>query len=87
MLIATTFPEMRTQALALATKLNDLVRIMSDIRSEGDKLKAETARLNETRTRLASLLETKKQNAVPSVRPSSSRYDKPLRKYPRTSTT
>jgi septal ring factor EnvC (AmiA/AmiB activator) len=62
MLIATTFPEMRTQALALATKLNDLVRIMGDIRSEGDKLKAETARLNETRTRLASLLETKKQN-------------------------
>lgn len=61
MLIATTFPEMRTQALALASKLNDLVRIMSDIRSEGDKLKAETARLNETRTRLASLLETKKQ--------------------------
>jgi septal ring factor EnvC (AmiA/AmiB activator) len=61
MLIATTFPEMRTQALALATKLNDLVRIMSDIRAEGDKLKAETARLNQTRTQLASLLETKKQ--------------------------
>jgi septal ring factor EnvC (AmiA/AmiB activator) len=61
MLIATTFPEMRTQALALASKLNDLVRIMSDIRAEGDKLKAETARLNQTRTQLASLLETKKQ--------------------------
>jgi septal ring factor EnvC (AmiA/AmiB activator) len=61
MLIATTFPEMRTQALALANKLNDLVRIMNDIRTEGDKLKAETSRLNETRTRLASLLETKRQ--------------------------
>ena len=61
MLIATTFPEMRAQALQLASKLNELVRVMADIRSEGDKLKAETTRLNETRTRLASLLETKKQ--------------------------
>lgn len=61
MLIATTFPEMRTQAIALATKLNDLVRVMNEARTEGDKLKAETARLNETRTRLASLLESKKQ--------------------------
>jgi len=60
-LLAATLPEMRTQALALAEKLNDLVRVMTDIRTEGDRLKAETARLTDARTRLSALLETKKQ--------------------------
>jgi len=61
MLLATAFPELRTQALELAGKLDSLVRIMTDIRSESDKLKAETERLDATRTRLASLMDTKKQ--------------------------
>jgi septal ring factor EnvC (AmiA/AmiB activator) len=35
---------------------------MTGIRTEGDKLRAETTRLNEARTRLASLQETKRQS-------------------------
>ena len=61
MVLATAFPELRDQASALASKLNDLARVMGDITSEGDKLKAETARLNEARTSLALLNETKRQ--------------------------
>jgi septal ring factor EnvC (AmiA/AmiB activator) len=62
MLLATAFPEMRTQALALSDKLNQHVTVMADIRSESERLKAETGRLNDMRTRLAGLLETKKQS-------------------------
>lgn len=60
MLLSSAFPELRTQALRLAERLSDLQRVMSDIRSEGQRLEAETARLNEARTRLASLMEAKK---------------------------
>ncbi len=62
MLLAAAFPELRGQALALAEQLNDLVRVMTSIRTEGDKLRAETARLNDARTRLGGLQETKRQS-------------------------
>lgn len=62
MLLASAFPTMREQALALAEQLKDLARVMGSIRTEGDKLKAETARLGEARTRLAALQETKRQS-------------------------
>jgi murein hydrolase activator len=62
MLLASAFPELRGQALSLAEQLNDLVRVMTGIRTEGEKLRAETTRLNEARTRLASLQETKRQS-------------------------
>lgn len=62
MLLAYAFPELKGQAVTLATRLNELVRVMTDIRSEGDRLKAETQRLGEARTRLSSLLETKKRS-------------------------
>lgn len=62
MLLATAFPEMRTQALELADKLNELVRVMTSIRSEGDRLRAENDRLNDMRTRLSGLLESKKNS-------------------------
>jgi murein hydrolase activator len=62
MLLAAAFPELRGQAMALADQLNDLSRVMSSYRSEGEKLKAETGRLNEARTRLASLQEAKRQS-------------------------
>jgi septal ring factor EnvC (AmiA/AmiB activator) len=62
MMLANAFPQLRDQALSLATRLNELARVMADIRTEGDKLKAETARLNDTRTRLAQLMESKKQS-------------------------
>lgn len=62
MLLAAAFPELRGQALTLATRLNELVRVMTDIRSEGDRLKVETERLSSARTRLSGLMETKKQS-------------------------
>jgi murein hydrolase activator len=61
MLLAAAFPELRTQALALAERLGELVRVMGDIRSEGERLKAETERLNDARTRLSGLMEAKRE--------------------------
>ena len=61
MLLASAFPELRGQAVALAEQLNDLVRVMTSIRTDGEKLRAETVRLNDARTRLAGLQETKRQ--------------------------
>jgi murein hydrolase activator len=62
MLLASAFPELRGQALALAEQLNDLVRVMTSARTEREKLRTETARLNDARTRLAGLQETKRQS-------------------------
>lgn len=61
-LLAFAFPELRKDALALATKLNELINVTAEIRAERDSLKTETARLGDARTRLSSLVETKKQN-------------------------
>lgn len=63
-LLAATLPEMRTQALALAERLNDLVRVMTEIRVQADKLRTETARHEEARIRLSGLLETKKKTVT-----------------------
>lgn len=60
MLLASAFPDLRNQALSLGTQLADLQRVMGSIRTEGARLQAETDRLNEARTRLASLMEAKK---------------------------
>jgi septal ring factor EnvC (AmiA/AmiB activator) len=60
MLLTFAFPDLKNQALTLSEKLDDLVRVMNDIRSEGERLQSETDRLNEARTRLASLMEAKK---------------------------
>jgi septal ring factor EnvC (AmiA/AmiB activator) len=82
MLLSSAFPELKTQAFTLSERLNDLVRVMTDIRSEGDRLKAETQRLNEARTRLASLMEAKKvtiadrQTELASVRAASAEISK-----------
>jgi septal ring factor EnvC (AmiA/AmiB activator) len=62
MLLATAFPEMHSQTIELKNKVDQLVRVMDDIRTEGERLKAETVRLNDMRVRLAGLLETKKQS-------------------------
>ena len=62
MLLASAFPALREQATGLAEQLKDLARVMGSIRTEGDKLKAETERLNEARTRLAALQESKRQS-------------------------
>ena len=60
MLLSSAFPDLKSQALTLTERLDDLVRVMGDIRSEGERLQSETDRLNEARTRLASLMEAKK---------------------------
>ena len=54
--------ELGGEAKALSEQLNDLVRVMTSIRTEGDKLRAETARLNDARMRLAGLQESKRQS-------------------------
>jgi septal ring factor EnvC (AmiA/AmiB activator) len=60
MLLSSAFPELKDQAVSLSARLGDLQRVMASIRTEGARLRAETDRLNETRTRLASLMEAKK---------------------------
>ncbi len=62
MLLAAAFPELRSQATALAEQLNELVRVMTSIRTEGDKLRVETARLTDARLKLAGMMESKRQS-------------------------
>lgn len=62
MLLASAFPELRGQAMALADRLNELARIMGEAKEESEKLKAETARLSEARTRLSELMESKRHS-------------------------
>jgi septal ring factor EnvC (AmiA/AmiB activator) len=61
MLLASAFPELTGEATALSAQLNDLVRVMTSIRTEGEKLRAETTRLSDARTRLSGLQESKRQ--------------------------
>jgi murein hydrolase activator len=60
MLLAAAFPELGDQAKALAARLNELVRVMTEIRTQGESLKAEMVHLTDARTRLSGLLEEKK---------------------------
>ena len=53
--------ELGGEAKALSEQLSDLKRVMTSIRTEGDKLRAETGRLNDARMRLAGLQESKRQ--------------------------
>jgi murein hydrolase activator len=62
MLLASAFPELRGEALALATKLNALINVVADIKTERDTLQSETTRLSDARTRLAGLMDSKKQS-------------------------
>jgi septal ring factor EnvC (AmiA/AmiB activator) len=60
MLLSAAFPELGTQAKALTARLTELVRVMTEIRTQGDQLRTEMTRLNDARTRLAGLMEEKK---------------------------
>ena len=60
MLLAAAFPELGNQARALAARLTELLRVMTEIRTQREQLRTETTRLNDARTRLAGLLEAKK---------------------------
>ncbi len=62
MLLAAAFPELRGQAMQLSSRLNELVRVMDDIRSESERLKSETTRLTEAQTKLAGLMEERKKS-------------------------
>lgn len=62
MLLARAFPELRTQAEDLSGRLNELARVMTDVRIERDKLAAETTRLKDGQLRLAGLMEIKRES-------------------------
>lgn len=62
MMLATAFPHLKAQALALAARLQELGRVMGDIRTEGEKLRTETQRLTEARTQLSELVELRRQS-------------------------
>lgn len=64
MLLASAFPEMRSKAMALAAELNELVRVIDDSRRKTDDLRTETARLEDNRLQLATLIETRKQTVA-----------------------
>lgn len=61
MLLAAAYPELRGQALALRSQLDQLVAIQDKTVAEGERLKAETLRHQQAQTRLASLMEERRQ--------------------------
>lgn len=64
MLLASAFPGMRTQALELADQLSQLMRVVDESRTQADKEKTENKRLNELKTELAGLMETKRRSIL-----------------------
>jgi septal ring factor EnvC (AmiA/AmiB activator) len=64
MLLASAFPGMRTQALELADQLSQLMRVVEESRTEAEKEKAENKRLNDLKTELAGLMETKRRSIL-----------------------
>jgi murein hydrolase activator len=60
MLLAAAFPQLGNQAKALAARLTELLRVMTEMRAQSEQLRTETTRLNDAKTRLAGLLEAKK---------------------------
>jgi septal ring factor EnvC (AmiA/AmiB activator) len=62
MLLAKAFPELKGQAEELTGKLSDLVRVMNEIRVEGERLRMEKERHQEAQARLASLMESKRRS-------------------------
>ena len=59
-LLGQAYPEIQEQATALATQLDDLAQVRRRIETESEKLRAETVRLSESRTRLVALIDSKK---------------------------
>jgi septal ring factor EnvC (AmiA/AmiB activator) len=62
MLLARAFPELKSQADELSHRLKELLSVMAQAREEGERLKSETARLSDARTRLAAMVETKRRS-------------------------
>jgi septal ring factor EnvC (AmiA/AmiB activator) len=64
MLLSSAFPELRTQAEGLTKELQDLSRVIKSSRAEGDKLKAEKARHDQARVKLAALQDEKRRTGT-----------------------
>ncbi len=62
MLLARAFPQLRTEATALTTRLNQLVATMNDIRKKREVLRAKDRELRADQTRMTYLLESKRQS-------------------------
>ncbi len=61
MLLATAFPELRTQALALTDQLNELVRVKDSIRAQVEQGRSESTRLSAAQAQLQSVMAEKNQ--------------------------
>lgn len=59
MLLSAAFPELGNQAQALMVRLNELARVMGDIRTQRDKLRSEMAHFSDARVRLSGLMQEK----------------------------
>ncbi|HUS95854.1 MAG TPA: peptidoglycan DD-metalloendopeptidase family protein [Hyphomicrobiaceae bacterium] len=62
MLLARAFPELKGQADLITAQLTALVRVMAQHKAESARLRNESIRLNDARTQLAALIETKRQS-------------------------
>jgi septal ring factor EnvC (AmiA/AmiB activator) len=60
MLLSAAFPELGSQAQALTARLNELLNVMTEIRTQRDQLRAEMTRMSDARTRLQGLMEEKR---------------------------
>ncbi|MDX2257412.1 MAG: peptidoglycan DD-metalloendopeptidase family protein [Hyphomicrobiaceae bacterium] len=61
-LLASAFPGMQAKALELSGKLDELVRVSTQIRDESERIRSETQRLSDGKVRLAGLMAQKKQS-------------------------
>jgi septal ring factor EnvC (AmiA/AmiB activator) len=59
MLLAATFPELGAQAQRLSGQVNELVRVMTEMRAKGEQLRARMTQLSESHTRLRGLIDKK----------------------------
>jgi septal ring factor EnvC (AmiA/AmiB activator) len=62
MILARAFPELAEQATILASRLAELVKIMEASKAQSEVLRAETARHEVERTRIAQLIENRRQS-------------------------
>ncbi|MEO8650908.1 MAG: peptidoglycan DD-metalloendopeptidase family protein [Hyphomicrobiaceae bacterium] len=62
MILARAFPELSEQATSLAKRLDDLVKVMEASKIQSAALRAETASHEQERTRLAQLIESRRQS-------------------------
>lgn len=64
MMLATAFPELKGQAAELAGRLSELSHVIGAVKAEGDRLKAETAKLADSRIKLAEMMERRRLSSA-----------------------